>query len=180
MEIRSKKAFYDLWRAGILGNRPETFDSLSQAYESSARLIGFREVGKAGGGKWEAVPRCQVFETARQWQIEGRAFTLDGAAPNEQTTLHGEVCRTYRGTEGFMAVEPRCAWRMAQSARIFRERTPLQTRLLIQKYMDPSSRDDLDMLLDLYPDAAIEFSCYPVDVGVIPRRNTLFWEVRNY
>lgn len=46
--------------------------------------------------------------------------------------------------------------------------------------MDPSSQQDLDDLLDLYPDATIEFTCYDIDLGVIPNRNTIFWEVRNY
>jgi hypothetical protein len=180
MEIRNKRTFYEQWRSGVLGNRPQTFATPMDAINSTAKMIGFREVGKAGGGKWEAVPRTRVWEAVARWNAEGRTYTLDGAAPNELTTLHGEVCRTERGIEGWMAVEPKCAWRMAQSARIFRERTPLETRLLIRRYMDPSSQDDLEQLMELYPDAAIEFSCYPCSVGVLPRRNTLIWEIRNY
>jgi hypothetical protein len=46
--------------------------------------------------------------------------------------------------------------------------------------MDPSSRDDLDALFDLYPDAAVEFACFPHNLGIFPHRNTVIWEVRNY
>ena len=54
------------------------------------------------------------------------------------------------------------------------------TRVLLNRFMDPSSRDDLDVLLEQYPEAAVEFACFSVNVGTIPRRNTVFWEVRNY
>jgi len=50
----------------------------------------------------------------------------------------------------------------------------------LDRFMDPSSRDDLEQLFDLYPDATVEFTCYQMDLGTIPRRNTIFWEVRNY
>jgi hypothetical protein len=51
---------------------------------------------------------------------------------------------------------------------------------LLDRFMDPNSRADLDALLDLYPDAAVEFSCFSVNVGIFPARNTIFWETRNY
>ncbi len=46
--------------------------------------------------------------------------------------------------------------------------------------LDPSSRDDLEALLELYPDATVELTSYDVDVGVLPYRNTIVGEVRHY
>ena len=199
MQIRSKRQFFELWEAGVLGNRTRLWRDPQEAHEWAINIvvekqwkegklgsfppdvpeIGFRELrkpGSAGAGKWEKVPWTKVFETAERWRAEGRDFIMDDACPNEQTTLCGEVVRTFLGTTGHLAIEPRCGMRQAK----LEHRSPLVTKALLEKYMDPSSRDDLDALLDLYPDAAVEFSCFPFNVGVLPHRNTLFWETRNY
>ena len=44
----------------------------------------------------------------------------------------------------------------------------------------PSSYDDLMTLLEVYPDAVIEFTAYDREIGNVPGRNTIIWEVRNY
>lgn len=44
----------------------------------------------------------------------------------------------------------------------------------------PNSYDDLMTLLDLYPDAVIEFVAYDAEIGDIPHRNTVVFEVRSY
>ena len=56
----------------------------------------------------------------------------------------------------------------------------LNALLLLKKSLCPSSFDNLETLLDIYPESVIEFGAYEVNVGVIPNRNTLIWEVRNY
>lgn len=40
--------------------------------------------------------------------------------------------------------------------------------------------DDVEILLELYPDATIELAAYPYTLGKIPGRNTVIWEVRDY
>lgn len=45
---------------------------------------------------------------------------------------------------------------------------------------DPTSLDDLMDLLDLYPDAVIEFTAYDRQMGTHPHREVIVWEVRNY
>ena len=58
MQIRSKAEFFRLWEAGVLGNRTNLWRDPQDAYDSGAPEIGFREIGRAGGGAWEKVPRC--------------------------------------------------------------------------------------------------------------------------
>ena len=70
--------------------------------------------------------------------------------------------------------------RKAMAAGCMRHCSPAEVVVLLQTYMDPSSRDDLEMLLEMYPDATVEFSCFDIDIGVYPGRNTIFWETRNY
>jgi hypothetical protein len=44
----------------------------------------------------------------------------------------------------------------------------------------PASYGDLQELLERFPDWVIEFATYSCEVGCIARRNTVFWEIRNY
>lgn len=180
MQIKNKTEFFKLWKAGVLGNRTNLWDNPQDAYDSKAPEIGFRQIGKTGGGAWERVPRSAVFATARKWSSLGRIFIMDDGCPDWCRTLQGEICRTTRGMEGFLDTIGQYAMRPAMAAGHMKHYSYLSCRLLLERYMDPSSRDDLDAILELFPDAAIEFSCFGVNVGVFPRRNTIFWEVRNY
>lgn len=181
MIIASKREFYRLWRAGVLGNRTGVWDNVEDALASGAREIGFREVGKAGGGAWAKVPREDARRTARVWLNLGRSFVCDDAVPNSRSTLQGEVCRTIRGLEGYLAVGyPIPPMRVAFAQGLNKHYGYLETKMLLDRFMDPCSRNDLDDLLELYPDATIEFTCFNVNVGNIPGRNTIMWETRNY
>jgi hypothetical protein len=181
--IKSKAQFFQLWKEGVLGNRTHIWEDIADAIQGAAYLglsqVGFREVrkpGTAGAGSWELVDVRDLYVKWGLWKFLGRKFIIDSGAPNHLTTLCGEVIRTSRGLEGALAVEPKCGMRQATLT----PRTSLVTHLLVKHYMDHSSQDDLEMILDEYPDHAIEFSCFPVNVGVFPHRNTIFWETRCY
>lgn len=202
MIIRSKKEFFDLWKAGVLGNRTLLSEDLDEALSWNTKHIGFREIGKAGGGKWELATRDDAPKVFAQWKSEYRQFIMDGGVPNDKSTMQGEVCRTELGLQSFLCVRDELMqryyveafdgtelvlalpglppMRRTIAAGWHRHRHYLETRMLLARYMDPSSRDDLDMLLEQYPDATVEFTCFSVNVGVFPHRNTIFWEVRNY
>ncbi len=192
MKIISKVQFYSLWEAGVLGNRTRLWHDPREAFRwglSGFRKrkepieIGFREVrssASAGKGKWTKVPWNEVLKTAEEWSKEGRRFIMDDGAPDDKRTIQGELCRTFRGLEGYIDMGSKLPMRVAMSQGFMRHCTGSEIRVLLNTYMDPSSHDDIDMLFELYPDATIEFSCFSVDVGVFPGRNTLIWEVRNY
>lgn len=196
MIIPSKRKFFELWRAGVLGNRPLMWDTLEEAlkHRPVVAKFGFRELGKAGGGAWELAPRAESPLVYDRWKQAGRRFVIDGSVPNDHSVAQGEVCRTEHGLQSFLCVRPEFVvrWpfaelkpglspmRITMAAEMHRHRDALETKLVLDQIMDPSSRDDLDMLLELYPDATVEFTCFDINVGVIPHRNTIFWEVRNY
>lgn len=183
MRIPSKAEYFRLWEAGVLGNRPFLYREPEAAYASGFPAIGFRQLGKAGGGKWLLVPRDQVFAVAEEWKRLGLSFVMDSAiapATVEHITLQGEVCRTFRGLEGYLGHTPGFHMRPAMAAGLLKHRSGSEVLTLTGRWMDPSSQDDLRELLDIYPDATVEFTCYSIDVGVIPGRNTFFWECRNY
>jgi hypothetical protein len=188
MQINSKRKFFSLWEAGLLGNRTNIWRDPNQAYAEAFIKrnlvdVGFREIRKAGStgaGAWCKATRGAFWETVRVWQALGRQFIMDDGVPNEKQTLMGEIVRTERGMEGFITLATPLPMRPAMAAGLFKPRGYLETRLLLERFMDPSSRDDLDAILEMYPDHVVEFSCFSVNVGIFPRRNTMFWEVRLY
>lgn len=61
-----------------------------------------------------------------------------------------------------------------------RHSTGTEALLVLRSALCPNSQDDLWALLDLYPDAMVELTAYDRPVGVLPHRNTVIWEIRNY
>lgn len=189
MEIRTKAEFFEKWELGLLGNRTQLWrpGQWREAIAGSQHAdgVGFRQLGTGGGGAWEKAPHTQVQATHDRWVAAGRNFRMDDGVPNDKTTMQGEVCRTWRGIEAFLCWNPPGVYGMEPMRRTMaagkhRHVGGATLRALMDRYMDPSSQEDLFALLDLYPDATIEFACFAVDVGVMRNRNTIFWEVRNY
>lgn len=181
MRISSKSEFYRLWHSGVLGNRPHVWRAVEDAVASGHTRFGIREVGKAGGGFFTIVHSTDdlIFTCARL-KFEGRSYSIDGGVQNETVLLQGEICRTYRGLEGMMAVRSGTDIRAAFKRGLFRPVQNTVALALIREFMDPSSQEDLWELLDMFPDATIEFACFPMNVGVLAHRNTIIWEVRDY
>ena len=177
MQVTSKVQFFHMWEQGLLGNRTRLWRDPQEAFDSGTPNIGFREL-RAGGGRWEKTERSRFWETVARWR--GLNFIMDDGAPDYCRTLQGEVCRTFRGLEGYLDTIGGLPMRLAMAAGHMRHCSYATVNALLEKFMDPSSRDDLDALLELFPDATVEFSCFSINVGVFPGRNTLFWEVRDY
>ena len=186
MKITSKRQFFELWEAGCLGNRTRLWRDPQRAFDDATRLgiktVGFREIrsGRAGAGSWEKTDLCNFWEVVQRWIQAGRNFIMDDGAPDQFRTIQGEICRTYRGLEGFISIGTKLPMRQDMAAGNMVAYTGLTVLQLLTRYMDPSSRDDVDAIFELYPDAAIEFTCFSVNAGVVPGRNTIFWEVRDY
>lgn len=56
--------------------------------------------------------------------------------------------------------------------------TGLAAKLVLDHFLWPADRDDLQTLLEDYPGHVVEFTAASRAVGVIPARNTIIWEVR--
>lgn len=180
MRISSKPEFYRLWQAGCLGNKLRTWER-PQDVPTDVPVIGLRQVGVAGGGKLSIGPRSLIINEAPDWTAKGMQYVVCEAAPDEHATIQGEVQRAVGGWRGFLAWPVKDGKRMRESMRDDAvDVKGLKVACLLERFMDPSSRSDLDDLLDLYPDSVIEFTCYSVLVGSLPGRNTIFWEVRDY
>lgn len=64
--------------------------------------------------------------------------------------------------------------------------TGLRALSLLRKYMEPSAFEDLQAIFDIWPNAVVEFTTFSSSCGHVVgrksnfRRQTVFWEVREY
>lgn len=181
MNINTKTEFFDLWEKLCLGNRLGVWYKPKDVPLSAGKAVGFREIGKAGGGAFEICDVTEVVKVADKWTKLNRKFMICESAPDDKGLIQGEICKTFRGLEAYIAkvIDGR---RMRDSIRdgFMKPYKGHAVNVILDTYMDASSRDDVNSLFELYPDATIEFTCYSCLVGLLPGRNTIFWEVRNY
>ena len=107
-------------------------------------------------------------------------YSLDGGADPTRVIFQGELMRSHRGLEATVGLYPRMAMRPAMAAGLLRPYIGLIVHQYMKFFMDGNSYDDIMSLMDEYPESVIEFSTFDEWVGIMPRRNTIVWEVRNY
>lgn len=187
MEIRSKKKFYELWESGCLGNKLRTWRDPEAAKRSGVPMVGYRYSDPKGGGApwWGTIENAGIVTRFNEIVAQGfdaRYLVVCESAPDDHATIQGEVCRALgiAGLSGLLGLARGMRMRDSIAAGNLTHRTGSEVAVLLSTYMDANSRYDLEQILDLYPDAAVEFTCYTVNVGDLRNRNTIFWEVRNY
>lgn len=180
MRIETKAKFYRLWEAGLLGNKLRAWRSYEEAHASGVPVVGFRQIGAAGGGRLDIVGRDDIHRTAFDWAVAGRQFMICEAAPDQFGTLQGEVYEVDGlGLRGMLGLSRGLRMRDAIARGLLTPRTHAETWILVRHYMDEGSQETLERLLADYPGAAVEFTCYDRRVGERDL-NTIFWETRHY
>jgi hypothetical protein len=171
--IRTKSEFYRQWHAGSLGNRPRTWRTADELRASGwPNPVVIRSACTPG---WKTVYGAPVEQALR---IAPPGATFNQLLDDSRILLQGEAMRGERGIElTYSTVTKPMKVALAEESR---QATGLTARAILDHFLCPSSRDDLEALWDLYPDAVIEFGVYSRNLGDQPHRNTLIWEVRNY
>lgn len=114
-------------------------------------------------------------------------ITIAESPPKDWITLNAEIHRTPRGLEVVYSTD-KIPHRFAME-RETQTLTMTKAKLLLQRYMDPSSYDGIMELLDTHSEFSkedpshskiLEIHCFDRSVGNIPGRNTIIGEVRNY
>jgi len=137
---------------------------------------------KGIGCGWVAynVHRTQVAAKAKEWIAEGAdplLIVVNESAPDERLAIQGELVLRPEGLALFYSTaKTKMRIAMQQGTQAF----GLKATMLLRHYCTPPSYDDLMALLERYPDSAIEFSVYEMNLGDCRGRNTVVWEVRNY
>ena len=176
---QNKVDFYRRYHAGEFGNRPRAWADFKalQASHWQGSLISARQFNTRQGRVWLA----ELLDVIRQ----ENGGTLDGITfvepvPHHKNLLQGEVsfgpigelCLTYSTTKNVPQRDCR--------GPAGRHATGLTALMLLREYLLPRDFDDLMLLAERFPEAAIEFTAFDCFVGVVPHSNTLIWEVRAY
>ena len=183
-KITTKRDNTELLTKGYFGNYPGIWysvkDVLANCQNETVVIRNFRAESLF---QRYNVPLKAVQELINSWMNEP-GFRLDNIYFNEDIKsdhiiLNAEIVELGEGmylTYSTMHEKMRTALKL-DSHFLFSD---LQIRLFLRGIMDISSYNDLFYLLDNYPEHTIEFSCWEHQVGIIPGRNTIIWEVRKY
>jgi hypothetical protein len=186
-KIPDKAAFYVPYVDGLLGNTIRQWDHAEFfALPSSEQPSTIAVRVKIPDNPWMkyemTIPAAAAYcdELVGRHGLAYSDLNLSEHAPDNLTTLQGEVMRTAEGL--YLRVlenVPGLRMRFALEHPEVQHLTSLRALMMLQKHADAPSMDWIRGLLDEYPSAIIEFACYSISCGV-KGLNTLIWEVRNY
>ena len=180
--VRTKRDFVKRYEAGEFGNRAPTWNTL-QEYLAANYNGGFIHLRNriAGGKTWYNVAPNDVdlyWREALSSGLSPNDLYISGMCPTEKTVIQGEILYTTEGLYlNYTFVKKPMRDALKEDSR---HANRLAANMLLRHYMDPGSYDWIQVLLERYPFHVIEFTTLSVNWGTIPRRNTLFWEVRSY
>jgi hypothetical protein len=178
---RTKSEFYERYLKGEFGNRPRTWASWAELREAPyAGRVTIRDL-RPGGPCYYGVDVVDL----RAGKYPKGCDTLadkrfNESMPDEFLTIQGNVWLDAFGLKLEYSCEPNVGHRAAVNQPLVKTAERLGALSLLKTYMDWNSYDDLQELLENYPEAVIEFSAYSKFVGVLPGRSAVFWEVRLY
>lgn len=171
-----------MWQAGLFGNHPRAWDRLEDVPPSYQGTLTLRYKGKAGGGFCTyKVPQPKVPAEVRRWVRRGAEPELiyyGEDPPDWKLKLQGELMESAGGWDLlYSTVRAPMRVALAESSRTL---SGLAAREALRGLMSPSSFADLEALFERYPGCVVELGVYECEVGCLPGRNTIVWEVRHY
>ena len=187
--IRTKQECYALYRLSHFGNKALAWDTYEELSNSNwkGKVCIRSKTGMARRKVVYNIPFKDVKKEIRRFERGGvseESLSFNQSMPDSHLTIQGEVMRGFGGLElTYTTVQKP----MNQALTEKRETTRgIKAYYLLRRYLCPSSYSDLEALLGKFDNGileqscVVEFSAYDVNVGDIPNRNTVIWEVRNY
>lgn len=189
--VLTKTDFVKRFEQGEFGNRSPVWKSLTEFYLALEEGIGqpvnlkdtFHLRNRIKGEKsWYNIPPIKVLEVASKAIESGEAtqesLYVAAMCPTSKTTLVGEI---FRGVGGLNLSYRTEAVTMRDAMALgFKFERGYVANVILKTKMDVNSYEWLNYLLDTYEDHIVEFTVLSQCWGVLPRFNTLFWEVRKY
>lgn len=179
--VNSKVEFFDLWKRGRFGNRLMGWSNLEELKASGYRgKVSVRYKDAGGGFCAYEIPVEQVNTVVSEWLARGAKEDLiyfNESAPDDRLVIQGELMRT---TQSYCLYYSREKIKMRDAMRNGLHAYGLEAKMILQSAMTPSSYEDIQELIDLYPSSVIEFGVYERCLGSCNNRNCVIWEVRNY
>lgn len=180
--VLTKSDMYKRWLRNEFGNRLRMWTTRQEWLDSGFKgRMGLRY--NIPGSRF-----CKYNLEHEEVDAAVEQFVFDGAdrnlilyceaAPDMHITMQGEVIQSPNSYE-LLYSTVKAQMRTALSERPQWARG-LDALNIIKQHMNNVSHEDFQELMTAYPEHAIEFSCYDINVGNAPHRNTLIWEVRKY
>jgi hypothetical protein len=190
--IENKKQNFIAWRRGDFGNKLRAWKTIEEWRAANfVEPVALRYLGTSGGGRcvYNLLPE-EVEAEYERWVVEygmdPSCIMLNEMAPGKRTVIQGEF---YNGvllkSNGQPLVEPFFFSRHPTPMRTALKEAPENThfvraRTLLKYFMTAPSWEDFEVLLGKYPDHVLEVSVFDRNVGDLPRRNAVVWEIRHY
>jgi len=181
--IDSKVEYYYLFERGFFGNKPLTWNSLDECIESGwnggicirGRKGIFRSLTRFDLSKIQA--KKYILELEKKG-IPEKDLTFNQSLPNEELLIQGEIMKSENYYDlTYTTIKEPMNYAFAKEMLTAKG---IKALFLLKQNLFPSSYTDLQTLFDIFPDSIIEFGSYNIPLGILPNRNTLIWEVRNY
>ena len=174
--ITRKDEMFQRLLAGEFGNIALTWKTYDEYLRSGYEgLVGIRDFSPSGRTRYYLDRNTVAAEMPLY--AEGQ-YVISQMTPDDKLLLQGE----YQYVEGqhtlYYSRHPKpMKIALNHDGRQVYGIVALQT---LRYFMWPSSYSDFEALIEKYPYSAIEFSCFDIEIGSIPNRNTIIWEVRDY
>lgn len=177
--VLTKADFVRRYFNNEFGNRAPTWNTLKEFLASGYTGLVHIRNRVAGAPTWYDVPARDVVKKTEEVIAAGHnQLYFSGMCPTELTIIQGEVQRSINHLSLYYSCIPKPMRQSLIEGGI--QVSGATAVVLLRSFMDASSYEWLDRLLDEYPDHVIEFTTLSRWWGTIPRRNTVFWEVRLY
>lgn len=187
--VDSKNNFYLIHETGMIWNKAKTWQNYREIIESGwTKPVCMRaRNGTARKNVKYNISLEHVAEQISEWEKSGIKeddIVYNQSMPDEHLTIQGEIMQQHSGLYLLYSTvqKPMNQALEEESNHAF----GLTAKLLLQKYFDNRSYEQMQNLFDFFardctePSIIIEFGAYDINVGNIPGRNTVVWEIRDY
>lgn len=178
----TKEEFYDFYYENPIINKLPMWKNYSELLKDSYRgKVGIRYSKGIGRKTRFNVEFENINNVLDEFEVEG--FNRDDvnfviAQPDDKILLLGELKLTERGLY-LMYSQVKKPMKEALNTQT-KHAFGLTAKLLLEQYLLPQSYADINTLFELYPNSIIEFTAYSKNFGILPNRNTIIWEIRDY
>lgn len=180
--IETKAEMYALRAAGRLGNCGVDWACAHEAVAWLQQAPGERGVVRTyrpgGPCHWDLTAE-ELWAVCRSLDAAGERYQLSLRMPDHLIQFRGYLMRSERGLLLEYSEVPGIQMREAM-------RNPpkrlegLAASAYLRGCLTEYDWDDLNRLLDEWPGAVVEMTCYRMEVGTLPGRRAVIWEVRDY
>jgi len=183
--LTSKKAYVERWNRLALGNKLRSwshFVDVPRSEESLRIMVRLTEPGKPL--PLTDATHAQVAKFLSQSTYPDGALHFNECAPDDEVLFQGELMQGYLGRLEFRGCFPKLGtlqrMRDCLEGTCVNHMRGFEVTLMLRRYLSPAAYNDVEDLLEAYPDHVIELTAYLHELGWARGRNVIIWEVRDY